>query len=191
MTLAEHVSVFVGIIVGLAVADLGVSLHRLLVPRGPVKWDWLSPGLALLMMLNLVAIWWGTFTWYAQTAHFSMRAFLPDVAMLMLNFLAAAAALPGDVPAEGLDLRAHYWRVARYFWTIMAIIHLLVLVFAGPRSLPEGAGMLDFVRSQAATLILLAASLLAVFVRRAWLHTLILAGFLAAWAFFYLNGPIG
>lgn len=191
MDLAAHVSVFVGIIVGIAVADLGLSLHRLLVPKGPVRWDWLSPGLALLMMLNLVGIWWGTYSWYSDAGRFSMSAFLPDVAMLMLNFLAAAAALPDDVPAEGIDLRAHYWRVSRYFWTIMALVHAMVLVFVALRTTPSGAGTLDLLRSQTPTLALLAGSLLAVLFRRAWLHSLVLAAFLGAWAVNSLNATIG
>jgi hypothetical protein len=190
MSIGEHVSVFVGIVVGLAVADLAVSLHRLLVPRGPVKWDWLAPGLALLMMLNLVGIWWGTYSWYMRVEHFSIRAFLPDIVMLMLNFLAAAAALPDEVPAEGLDLRVHYWRVARYFWTIMAIVHVLILIFVAPRMAAGPMSAPEFLRDQAGTLALLAASLLAIFVRRAWLHGLILAAFLGAWLWTYLDGAL-
>ncbi len=40
MSIAEHVIVFISIIIGLAVGDLLVSFHRLLRERRRVRWAW-------------------------------------------------------------------------------------------------------------------------------------------------------
>ena len=46
MSVSEYVMVFNPIIVGLAVADVLFSFHRLLRARARVKWFWMTPVLA-------------------------------------------------------------------------------------------------------------------------------------------------
>ena len=41
MSVANYVSVFSAIIIGLAVADLATSFHKLMRNRDRVRWDWL------------------------------------------------------------------------------------------------------------------------------------------------------
>ena len=50
MTVSEYVMVFNSIIVGLAVADVLFSFHRLLRARARVKWFWITPVLGVLML---------------------------------------------------------------------------------------------------------------------------------------------
>lgn len=50
MTIGESLIVFMSIIIGLAVADLAFSLHRLLRRGRAIRWDWLMPALALVVL---------------------------------------------------------------------------------------------------------------------------------------------
>ena len=54
----DRVLIFAGIIVGLAVADQLLSLHRLLKRRRTIVWDPLLLGVAGLVMITLVQVWW-------------------------------------------------------------------------------------------------------------------------------------
>jgi hypothetical protein len=127
MSIAEYVSVFVAIILGLAVADLATSFHRLMRARERVAWDWISLALASVMLMETVLFWWGSFYWYRAQGEVSIGMFLPDLVLFLLLFLAVAAVLPDEVPAEGLSLRRHYFSTAPYFWTLLVLISLATM----------------------------------------------------------------
>lgn len=115
----EQALVFASIIVGLAVGDEIVSLHRLLRARAVVRWDWAPLAVALLVMLTLVQVWWAV----AQPAgdRLSIGGFLPILVQLVLLVLLASAVLPDAVPDEGIDLAAYYDADGRYIWTLFAL----------------------------------------------------------------------
>jgi hypothetical protein len=54
----EYLLALVSILIGLAIADLSMSLHRLLRARHHVKWDWLPLAAASLVMLLILEFWW-------------------------------------------------------------------------------------------------------------------------------------
>lgn len=121
MSIREHVSVFIAIIIGLAVSVLTMNFYRLIVAGKKVKWDWLSPLLATLMLFVTVSYWWASFTWYAKARTLMVGAFLPDLINVILVFLAVAGVLPETVPARGLDLRRFYFDRSRFVYGIMAL----------------------------------------------------------------------
>ena len=118
MTAGEYVSAFASIILALAVTDLATSMHRLLRARARLRWDWLPLAVALLILLATVQFWWIFFELWSATAKFSLGGFLPDFLTLLLLFFIASAALPDEVPAEGLDLEAYYFANRRYIWAL-------------------------------------------------------------------------
>jgi cytochrome bd-type quinol oxidase subunit 2 len=124
----EYVLAFVSIVVGLAVADLATSLHRLLRARDRVRWDWLALTTAVLAALAVLQFWWSFF----RTGHAPVwrvyGAFLPLLALVVVLVLLAAAALPDEVPPGGLDLGAYYEGNARYFWVLFALLIALAAV---------------------------------------------------------------
>ena len=102
------------VLIGLAVADIAASFHRLARRREPVVWDplalfaaayalWLAIGMSfdLSRVRNV-----------SEARHFFF--YLAMVANLFVLFLIAAASLPDD-PAEGGDLRIYYASNQRYF----------------------------------------------------------------------------
>ncbi len=117
----EYLLLLAAVILGLAIADLAISLNRLLRAGRKVKWDWLAPLAALVAMLKIVTQWWG---WYqiqdrARGATFEMFVWVLIVTLLL--FLLASASLPDETPAEGIDLKAYFDKVARYYFTLFVL----------------------------------------------------------------------
>src|SRR3712207_6391959 len=121
MTTAEYITTFASIIVGLAVADLATSFHRLIRNRARVGWDWLPVATALLVLLSVVQYWWSRFAYWQSAPAVSFGQFLPDLLLLLLIFFLAAAALPDELPEGHFDLRKYYIENSRYFWSLFAL----------------------------------------------------------------------
>lgn len=105
------------VVVGLAIADMATSLHRLLSNRRRVRWDWVAPLAALAILIELFNLWW---SWRNFTGN-TMAELAPYFVVLVLLFLAAAATLPDEVPEEGLDLGEYFDEKRSYFWTLYGL----------------------------------------------------------------------
>jgi multisubunit Na+/H+ antiporter MnhC subunit len=123
----EYLFALVSILIGLAVADLSSSLHRLLRARQRVKWDWLALASALLVMMLILEFWWIFYGLGTSSAWTHYGAFLVLAATLVCMFLLASAALPDEVPAEGTDLRQYYQENGGYFWSLFSLFVLLMI----------------------------------------------------------------
>lgn len=111
------------VLIGLAIADIATSFHRLMRSSAAVRWDPLTLAAALYTLCAAVYMWfdiWGVRN-FAATRHFLF--YLALVAELFVLFLAAAASLPDDAQGE-VDLRAYYTRNRRYFWSLMTLFQL-------------------------------------------------------------------
>jgi hypothetical protein len=183
----DYLFQLIAILVGLALADLCLSFHRLLRARSRVRWHWFPLAAAALVVLLTLDLWWGLRPLARADVTMTVGMFLPLLAGLIVFFLLAAAALPDEVPADGVDLRAHYFGEQRYFWSLFAALIALfclsrigiAVAIAGWDVLPKLAADLvpNFV------LVALAVSL--ALVRRAWYHSvgliLLLLAMLASW----------
>lgn len=189
MSVSEYISVFVALVLGLAVAELGTSFHHLMRARDRVQWDWISLALALFMLLTVVATWWAAYGWYRNRTTIEVVEFLPDLAILLLTYLAAAAVLPDEVPAEGIDLREFYLRTASYFWALNALLLLLIIIALGPRY----AGSTDpiaIMKLEADNLIILAIVIGLIFVRRPWFDGIAVTAIVGWTIWGYLSAAI-
>ena len=170
----EYLLLFIAIVLGLAVADLAVSLHRLLGAGQRVRWDWLAPLAAAVAFLKIVTQWW---SWHAAeqlAGAVTFEMFLGLLAAAVLLFLLAAAALPDEVPGEApIDLRAHYAAVSRRYWLLFlgqwlvgnAVYAWIQITAERARfSIAQPAYLLGFV------------ILSLVFVKNRWWHTICLLG---------------
>ncbi len=108
------------VLIGLAIADIAASFHRLARSRAPIDWDPLTLLAAFYALLTAIGMWFDIWTVrnVAQTRHFFF--YLTMVASLFVLFLIAAASLP-DSPEEDGDLRLYYDRNHRYFWFLVAL----------------------------------------------------------------------
>jgi hypothetical protein len=116
----EYLLTFVSVILGLAVSDLAISLHRLLGAGRRVRWDWLAPLAAVVAFLKIVTQWWAWFGTAQVARNLPFEMFVIVLIATVMLFLLTAAALP-DEQAEGtIDLAAHYAAVSRRFWLLFA-----------------------------------------------------------------------
>jgi|SRR5580765_4690792 len=122
------------VLIGLSVADIATSFHRLVRSRAPVNWDPLALLAALYALLIAIGMWfdlWGVRDVPATRQFFF---YLVMVATLFVVFLIAAASLPDDPGREG-DLRQFYSANRHYFWGLVALFQLgyalLGIYFAG------------------------------------------------------------
>ena len=124
----DRVLIFAGIIVGLAVADQLLSLHRLLKRRRTIVWDPLLLGVAALVMITLVQVWWTLAD--TRAIPLTIGEFLPILFGLTLLFLLAAASMPdeSDASADGFDLRRYYAEHRRYLWTLYTVSGLSMVL---------------------------------------------------------------
>ncbi len=121
----DYLISFAAIVLALAIADLCISLNRLLLAKATVKWDWLAPLAALTVFVEIVTQWW---TWFggAQIAgKLTFGMFLLVLTGAVLLFLMAATTLPDAIEDAGIDLRTYYNSISRRFW-LLYIGHLIV-----------------------------------------------------------------
>lgn len=189
MTVSEYVMVFNSIIVGLAVADVLFSFHRLLRARARVKWFWMTPVLGVLMLLIAVNMWWGSYDWIAHVQTMSMAVYLPILSLFVVMFLLLAAALPDEVPSAGLDLKAWYLANARYFWVLWAVYLALTLAWFAYLSARYGS-FSEFLRDQWINMAVLCGGLLLVFVRRLWLDSIYVVVMICGTVFGVVTGVL-
>lgn len=160
----------VSVLVGLAVTDVAKSLHVLVRARRRVRWDPLPLAASFVAVLTTFNLWWRFASSGDPTPYLTLGGFLPLAAQLLVLFLLNAAALPDEVPADGLDLRAFYESNARVFWTLFAV-HVVLLMATRAVRLWMGIGTEDVSMEvhvlNALTLVVFV--VLAV-VRRRWVH---------------------
>ena len=176
MSIADFVLAFVGIIVSLGVADLLISLHKLLRAGRRVKWHWATPTLAALMLLITLVLWWWSFIWLGRITSETIAGFLPKFLVLVIAFLMMAAALPDDVPEEGIDLKAYYVSSRVHLWSLISVtLSALLLIYVLEQWPVELSALLTRIWP---TLISISFAITAALSPRMWLH-----GVAIAWVF--------
>lgn len=111
------------VLIGLAIADVANSLHRLLRSPARVHWDPLALVAAALAIVITVGMWfdlWGI-RHATSVRHFFL--YLVLVALFFVLFLIAASSLP-DEASDGVDLREFYRRNHRYFWSLVTLFEV-------------------------------------------------------------------
>ena len=111
------------ILIGIAIADVATSLHRLLRSPARVRWDPLAlmaPAFAIVITVGMWFDLWGI-RHATSVRHFFLYLIL--VALFFLLFLIAASSLP-DEASDGADLHDFYGRNHRYFWSLVALFEI-------------------------------------------------------------------
>jgi hypothetical protein len=180
----EYLLLLAAIILGLAIADLSVSVHRLLAAGKRVKWDWLAPMAALVAFLKIVTQWWSWFDAQRIASGLTFEMFLTVLASAVLLFLLAATSLPDDFGERPVDLRAHYALVSRRYWLLFAAQEILTTGVSLWAAAVVGKAQLNLV-SPVWLVPPIALSLS--FTKNRWWHTVALAGFIVVYIGQYLG----
>ena len=132
MSGGEYLLGLILIITGLAISDMVVCLHNVLINRTRVRWDWLALLAAAYIFLMIVNSWGLSFqTFNSDDANPHLWEFLELLGQIIALYLAARASLPDGVPDnDTVDLAAHYALISRYFWSAIAATLVLYLVGA-------------------------------------------------------------
>src|ERR1700719_700336 len=134
-----YLSVILSIILGLSVTQLLQGLSQVINARDRVRIYWPAIGWTLLLLVIDVQAWWAMFG-YRNRHEWTF----PQFAILLLEtivlYLLAALSLPTAFGEAVVDLRANYFRHARWFFGSFVAVLVVSLskdvVFAG--SLPGG-----------------------------------------------------
>jgi hypothetical protein len=128
------------VLIGLAVADIAASFHRLLRNKRQVRWDPLALLAASYALCMAVYMWfdiWGV-RHFELTRHFPFYVGL--VAELFVLYLIAAASLPDETRGP-VDLREYYFQNRRHFWLLIAVFQMGYFAFGLYFSRGEPAGL--------------------------------------------------
>jgi len=167
MSAFEYTSVMASIIIGLALVDVLVSFNRLIRSGKVVRWHWAAPVASVLVVLTLIQVWWSLYS--PQDTGLTIGQFLPLLVELVILFLLAAAALPDEVPADGVDLKAYYIRNGPYFWGLFTAALDWPIVMDIVKAVTNGA-LLDFLSGRVVDLVVFVVFASLIFVRRLWWH---------------------
>jgi hypothetical protein len=124
MTAFEHLAVLISIVLGLAIAQLLTTAHRLVLARERVRFYWLPVAWAVLLFVTLVEWWWGIFALRGVTT-WNFFYFLFILLSPVSLFLATASVLPEVEPERAYDLRDYYYRNRGWLFSLIALGPLL------------------------------------------------------------------
>lgn len=128
MPVGEYLIIFSAILVGLAVADLSLSLHRLLRQGRDIRWHPIVPIMGFIVLCLILNLWWGLYRGFSQTTEIAFVEFLPQVLMLLTLFLLAATVFPDEKLPKGASLKDFYLDSRVHFWGLFATYLALVIV---------------------------------------------------------------
>ena len=138
----EYALVLISILMGLALADIVISFHRLIRPRETVRWDGRVVIAASLVMLEVIRMWFAQWTGRDLANALTFGVYLGEFVQILLLVLLAFASLP-DAVDESCDLGHFYEANRRYFWSIFAAYQatyfvLWLTVFGGTQATVGG-----------------------------------------------------
>ena len=140
MSGTDYILGLLTIVTGLAVSDMVVSLHGLLINRRLVKWDWLALVAAAFVFLLIINTWRITYVAFEGSIKGPhIWIFLLILAPLISLYLAARAVLPDRVElGKPFDLAQYYGFVGRYLWSAISVLYGAVVLLAGLSFLTRG-----------------------------------------------------
>ena len=119
----SYVVGLLSIITGLALSDMGISLHRILKRRSKVQWDWLTFAIAAYVAFVIVRFWYQVWSIRGVAGVTGLFFFLGIIAENFVLFLIAASSLPDedDFVRGAVDLKAFQGKNSTYLWRLFLL----------------------------------------------------------------------
>ena len=114
------------VMIGLAITDIALSLHRLIRHHDTVRWDPLTLLAALFALLMTIGMWFDLWGIRHATSVRHFFQYLVLLASFFVLFLVSASSLP-DEAVGPVDLRAFYDSNRRYYWSLVTIFQMIYL----------------------------------------------------------------
>jgi len=184
----DYITVLVAVVVGLIIGDQALSLHRLLRDRRRVRWNWVSPLAALVILIELFNFWWQ----WRGFAGSTVGDVAPYFIALIILFLIAAVTLPDEVPEEGIDLGAYFDANRSYFWTLYGLYILTLTPLIVLRKIDAGLPASQIVQVHAVDAVQVLVSFAMTRVKPRWISGAVMLLSLAwfVWVWGWLSRPL-
>ncbi|MCF2514843.1 hypothetical protein LVY65_07170 [Sphingomonas sp. G124] len=184
----DYITVLVAVVVGLAIADQALSLHRLLRDRRRVQWDWVAPLAALLILTELFNFWW---QWRGFTGS-TLGDIAPYFLALIVLFLTAAITLPDQVPEGGIDLGRYFDENRAYFWALYGTYLLVYIPLIVLRKIEAGRSASEILQDHYFDFICIVGYFVMTRVKPRWISGAVMIVTLAwlIWGFDWWNRPL-
>lgn len=143
MSSAEYVAILASIILGLAIADLGTSFHRLVNSDALVRWHWLPVLFVVTVLLSVIQFWWSRYQIWMEIQ--TIGEFLVPISQLILLFLLSAVALPDMITDDEVDLKSYYFARHRYAWSLFAAYVASAIVTRIVEGAPIGLNLVGLI----------------------------------------------
>ena len=181
----EYAIGLISILMSLALADIVISVHKIMRHRRTVRWDGRVLAATALVVLEVIRIWFAQWTIRDTAVALTFPVYVFLFGHVLLLVLTALACLPDDVD-DGCDLSKFYDANRRYFWSAFTATQTAYFagwfIFGGTQaSSTDTIGPLDWLRM----LVPLAAFGLLIFVRRRWLDYVIPLAAIAFYGWLY------
>ncbi len=167
MTPFEFFFSFYGFVLGMSVAIIAIGVARAFKHRKTVKVGWLTPLLAVFVLLDIATFWdlaWVNF----RHLPYSYGLLVAGLTIALIYFIAASLVFP-DETDEATSLDDHFWANRRAILLLLIAANLAGAAAAFAANLDRTNGM-ALMASYGLTLSLyLVLVLPAAFTRRAWL----------------------
>jgi len=137
----EFLSVFVAVIMGLAVTRLLSAVGSSIRHRDSITGHWVHSLWAVNVLLYVVSIWWALFAWN-QLPEWDYFLFLFLVLYAIVLYLLTDVLYPDQI-TDGLNLETHFIRHrSAFFWLLLAAVVLdmpetILKARAGLRPIPD------------------------------------------------------
>ena len=137
MSVGEYLIIFSAILIGLAVADLSLSFHRLLRQGRSIQWHPISPMVGFLVLCFILNLWWGLFR-DSQLEEITFLEFLPTVFLMLNMFLLSAAVFPDEKLKPGASMLEHYLDHRAQIWGLFALYFVIVSTITATADIRAG-----------------------------------------------------
>lgn len=174
MPVSEYLILFSSILIGLAIADLSLSLHKLLRARKRIRWNLIVPALGFITLCMILNLWWLIYERYTGLESIQYWEFLPQVLILVTFFLISAAVFPDEIPQEGIDLQEFYIENRGQIWSLFALFLLLMMINGTVTAVKEKWSMIKYVSSLSGDVVAFALALFLMKTKRMIFHWLMI-----------------
>tara|TARA_R110002033_G_scaffold81224_1_gene132052 strand:- start:1802 stop:2377 length:576 start_codon:yes stop_codon:yes gene_type:complete len=178
MSVSEYIILFSSILIGLAVADLSLSLHRMLRARKQICWNLIVPTLGFVVLCSILNLWWSIYVKYSGLESISFLEFLPQVFILVTFFLISASVFPDEIPQEGLDLQDFYIENRGQIWGLFSLFLFLMIFSATITAIVEKWSFFKYMLNTGGDITAFALALFLTKTKRMIFHWLMVAFFL-------------
>ena len=184
MSAFEFTFGLISLLLGLGFAHVAGAFARLIIAGPKVRWDWLSPLAAVLMLLMGLIYWWSQ--WSLRDEQVVLSDLTIRAVGCLFLYVMAVAVLP-DRTGKRINLRNHFERSRRLVYGSLAAHVATVGILPDAAAAFSGGGSWG---SALQNMFIIALLLVGIFTPRPWVNGALLSGLLLLLGFAWMTRVI-